>query len=301
MNIVLFSPEEIHHPLNRNDTRAAHILDILHKQPGDTFDAGILNGTAGTARITGITGTGIKFVYTPKTDGSPLYPLRMIIGFPRPIQLKRLLRDIASLGAGEVHLTGTELGEKSYLQSSMAEYGNAYRMLTDGSIQAKSTHVPELFLHRNLSACLEAITSSAFFSRHPVLAALDNVQPEMSLTAFLDKTTEVTATGQMSAQTAGSTRDRQPAQRNSTYTVPDSTDTSGTCLADGDALHHTSIRLQQRGVIAAIGSERGWTDRERKQLSDAGFTRCGMGSRILRTETAATAAATLILSKMEVL
>lgn len=299
MNIVLFSPEEIHHPLNRNDARAAHILDILHKQPGDTFDAGILNGTAGTARITGITGTGIEFVYTPETDGGPLYPLRMIIGFPRPIQLKRLLRDIASLGAGEVHLTGTELGEKSYLQSSMAEHGNAYRMLTDGSIQAKSTHVPELFLHRNLSACLEAITGSAFFPGHPVLAALDNVQPEMSLTAFLDKTTEVTATEPLSAQTAGSAQGGQSAERNGT--VPDSTGTSGTCPADRDALHHTAIRLRQRGVIAAIGSERGWTDRERKQLSDAGFTRCGMGSRILRTETAATAAATLILSKMEVL
>ena len=60
--------------------------------------------------------------FVPETDGKELFPLKMIIGFPRPIQLKRLLRDIAALGVCEVHLTGTELGEKSYMQSNLVEY-----------------------------------------------------------------------------------------------------------------------------------------------------------------------------------
>ena len=52
------------------------------------------------------------------------------------------------------------------------------------------------------------------------------------------------------------------------------------------------------GVIAAIGSERGWTNKERAMLEEAGFIRCGMGERIMRTETAATVAGAIILNAM---
>ncbi|MBQ5490563.1 MAG: RsmE family RNA methyltransferase, partial [Treponema sp.] len=48
-------------------------------------------------------------------------------------------------------------------------------------------------------------------------------------------------------------------------------------------------------TIAAIGSERGWTDEERSLLEQHKYIRLSMGCRILRTETAATTAASLIL------
>ena len=54
-------------------------------------------------------------------------------------------------------------------------------------------------------------------------------------------------------------------------------------------------------VVAAIGSERGWTDRERSLLESKGFIRCGMGERIMRTETAATVAGAIILSELEII
>ena len=54
--------------------------------------------------------------------------------------------------------------------------------------------------------------------------------------------------------------------------------------------------LQPR-VAAAIGSERGWTDKERSLLSERGFTLCSMGNRVMRTETAATVAASVILAE----
>ena len=142
MNICLFTPQEISMPLKLQDERAQHIIKILHKKEGETFTAGIIGGKAGIAKITSITDS-ITFTFEPLSDGKPLNNLKMIIGFPRPIQLKRLLRDIAALGVCEVHLTGTELGEKSYLQSTLVEKGNAYKMLLDGTVQAGSTHVPE--------------------------------------------------------------------------------------------------------------------------------------------------------------
>ena len=53
-----------------------------------------------------------------------------------------------------------------------------------------------------------------------------------------------------------------------------------------------------RPVFAAIGSERGWSPAERALLEGRGFVRLGMGNRVMRTETAATVSASLILSAM---
>ena len=251
MNIVLFSEEEIKNPLNINDTRANHILQILHKKTGDFFDAGIINGQAGTAKIISVTDKELSFEFTPETDGKPLYPLTMIIGFPRPIQLKRLLRDIASLGVNEVHLCGTELGEKSYLKSTLSEPENAFEMLKDGSVQAKSTHVPNLFIHQSLAACLAHINQNK--TTNSVLVGLDNVQPVCPL------------------------------------------------MKHPDFQKKATEQIKSQGVIAAIGSERGWTDNERELLKKNGFTLCSMGTRVLRTETACTTAVSLILSKLEVI
>lgn len=244
MNICLFSQDEISKPLPIKDERASHILNVLKKKAGDTITAGIIGGQSGTAKILEITGgkdAGISFEFFPEGDGKPLTKLEMIIGFPRPIQLKRLLRDIAALGVRKVHLTGTDLGEKSYMQSKLVERGSAYQMLLDGTIQAGSTHVPELCLYKSLDECLEA----AGIDDGRLLLALDNVNPDKRL---------------------------------------------------ADAVKSFESQKSE-GVLAAIGSERGWTDRERRLLESKGFIRCGMGERIMRTETAATVAGSIILSE----
>ena len=246
MNICLFEKAEIDSPLSFDDVRGEHILKVLHKKQGDDFTAGIIGGASGVATITSIDEAARKifFEFKPTGDGKPLNPLKMIVGFPRPIQLKRLLRDIAALGISEVHLTGTELGEKSYMQSDLAQPEAAWKLLHDGTVQAGSTHVPQVCVHKSLEECLRSLSLSKG-SKGEQLICLDNVNPACSL-------------GEV-----------------------DFSSTSG--------------------VIAAIGSERGWTDKERALLEDAGFTRCGMGSRIMRTETAATVAGAIILNAMGVL
>ena len=277
MNICLFEREEISKPLKADDPRAVHIKKILHKGVGDSFAAGIIEGPAGTATITSFGSQGqnaaddklsqdhnagdIVFTFEPQSDGKPLFPLHMIIGFPRPIQLKRLLRDMAALGVSSVRLCGTELGEKSYLKASLSDPTEVYKMLLDGTVQAASTHVPKPFVYPTLAACLDALAAEAGTDSSPKSAdglesvasqkrgslklALDNVDPKSSLHAFL--------------------QDNPP---------------------------------KDRPVLAAIGSERGWSTAERALLEERGFVRLGMGSRIMRTETAATVSASLILSEM---
>lgn len=241
MNICLFSKEEISLPLPLRDERAQHIIKVLHKKTGDSFTAGVIDGSSGSAVIREISNDGIVFDFTAGGDGKPLTTLDMIIGFPRPIQLKRLLRDVAALGVGRIYLTGTDLGEKSYMQSTLVEKGAAYKMLLDGTVQAGSTHIPELFLYKNLDECLASISYEA------VRIALDNVNPEKRL---------------------------------------------------ADALPEAKTKSR---IIAAIGSERGWTDRERNLLEGQGYIRCGMGERIMRTETAATVAGSIILSGLKII
>lgn len=244
MNICLFSSDEISKPLSMCDDRGKHIIKILHKKEGDSFSAGIINGKAGTATIEKISDGQIHFSFTETSEGKTLYPLKMIIGFPRPIQLKRLLRDMAALGVCEVHLTATELGEKSYLDSSLATSDSGKQMLLDGTIQAASTHVPELFIHKSLKETVDAIKtteSGNFF-------ALDNIEPQGSLSQHLEK---ISAEG-----------------------------------------------MPFDSAVAAIGSERGWTSNERQLLKEEGFVLLGMGPRVMRTETAATVAASLILGNM---
>lgn len=242
MNICLFTQEEILKPLPKTDERAQHIIKVLHKKLGDSFDAGLIGGAAGSATITHISDKGeISFSFEPKTQGKPLYPLTLIIGFPRPIQLRRLLRDVAGLGCKKVILTGTALTEKSYLSSKVVSDGSAYKMLLDGTAQAASTHVPQLVVAESLEKAVAESTKNT--RNYPSLIALDNRQAKISLNDFLQKESAFEA-------------------------------------------------------VAAIGSERGWTEEERDFLEQSGFSLCSMGSRILRTETAATVASSLILNSM---
>lgn len=248
MNICLFSPEEITKPLSFKDERGEHIIKILHKKEGDTFLAGIIDGNAGKAKITKIQDKQIFFTFEPDStlDTKTLFPLKMIIGFPRPIQLKRLLRDIAALGVSEVYLTGTELGEKSYLKSNIVENGAAHKMLLDGIVQAGGTFVPKLYFYNTLKECISAIFSKSSVEnqqtkKNQLKLCLDNVNPTDSLVKVLQSQNE------------------KPTE-----------------------------------IVAAIGSERGWTNAERTLLEQNGFIRVGMGNRIMRTETAATVSASII-------
>ena len=259
MNICLFSKDEIENPepfLSLDDKRGEHILKVLHKGQGDSFTAGLIDGASGVAKITRLDEEARKlfFEFTPTGDGKPLNPLKMIVGFVRPIQLRRLLRDVAALGVSELHLTGTELGEKSYMQSDLAQPEKVRELLLEGTVQAGSTHVPQVFIHKSVEACLRSLPFDKLRNRgakgpdNTTRICLDNINPAC-------------------------------------------------CLSDAVVPEP----VEGLTVIAAIGSERGWTDRERRLFEDAGFIRCGMGSRIMRTETAVTVAGAIILNGMGVL
>ena len=88
-----------------------------------------------------------------------LAPIRLILGFPRPIQAARILKDLTSLGVSEILLTGTELGEKSYAQSSIFKDLDFRCHLLEGAEQAGNPRLPARFAHWSLRRCLEAVAA----------------------------------------------------------------------------------------------------------------------------------------------
>jgi RsmE family RNA methyltransferase len=243
MNLILFEEYELGKLLSRRDERAVHLLKVLHKKAGDTFDAGVLGGDLGTGTIEAVRLDGISFTLALKEDPPRRTPIRIAVGFPRPIQLRRLLRDLASLGVEAVDLVGTELGEKSYRDTKLLDDGGARSSLIEGAVQARDTRLPALTAYPDLEDWLKERPWEPVdeYRLSPLLIAADNVRPEGSL---------------------------------ANLTSPPSS------------------------AVLTVGSERGWSDRERDLLEDAGFVRLSMGSRPLRTETACVAAVILLMEKL---
>jgi RsmE family RNA methyltransferase len=168
----------------------------------------------------------------------------MAVGFPRPIQLRRLLRDLSNLGLEAVDLLGTDLGEKSYRDTNLLSGGGARAALIEGAVQGRDTGIPVLRVFTDVRSWLEERPWEAGPERRrpaPALIAADNLRPRGSF--------------------AGIVPERRP-------------------------------------LVVAVGSERGWSDRERGLLEEAGFLRLSLGKRALRTETACIAAAVLAMEKI---
>ena len=197
MNIILFEEAEIGKPLARRDERTLHLLKVLNKKSGDSFEAVILGGMLGTGRIEAVRLDGaITYSLDLREEPPPRYPVRIAVGFPRPIQIRRLLRALSNLGLEAVDLIGTELGEKSYRNTKLLTDGGAHAALVEGAVQARDTRIPFLSSYSSLEEWLAErpwdkelrderqlwnTYAGMGISKNPLLIALDNVRPEGTL------------------------------------------------------------------------------------------------------------------------
>jgi len=232
MNIILFSPSEVELPLPRQDPRARHILTVLRRQPGDQFDAGIIDGPRGKGTLVerGTDSLRLSFAWGELPPELP--PLRVILGLPRPQTARDLLREGTALGVAAMDFVRTERGEASYAQSSLWTGGEWRDLLVAGAAQAFCTRLPALRHSHSLREAVAALPSD--FTR----LALDNYEAAVAL---------------------------------------------------------ANVRLPESpGVVLALGAERGWTDHERTLLRQNEFQFVHLGPRVLRMETAAIAAISLV-------
>ena len=282
MNIILIRREELSggtFSFSKNDERFRHIKKILKLEAGSVFKAGIINGEKGTALITQFSDEGLTARFTPPEQAARQQPaslphIRLILGFPRPIQLRRILRDVAGLGIEALYLTGTELGEKSYLQADIAAETEIERLLIDGCSQAGDTHIPKVY---------RAYSVRHFFDRYE-----DDIRPD-HLRAVLD----------VPFQIEQGSIDQEHLKRDHTaQNHIEQTHSEQDGVPFSPAMYPLP-QLQWDGkqtLWLAVGNERGWSLNERLLFVKKRFTVYGMGQRILRTETAVTSAVAVCLA-----
>ena len=159
MNLILFETSEIEQPLPHTDRRAIHILEVLRRKAGDTFDAGLINGARGTATLQSVTDAGLMLVFNwTTTPASDREAIMLLVGLPRPQTARDILRDATTLGVSEIHFVRTEKSERSYAQSTLWTSGEWRRQAIIGAEQAFDTHIPEVTYDRRLSDALGLLT-----------------------------------------------------------------------------------------------------------------------------------------------
>jgi RsmE family RNA methyltransferase len=239
----------------RSDRRYAHILRVLKKKTGDSLEAGRSDGALGQAVIESVDEAELKLRFEASSLSPVPFPVRLLMGFPRPIQAGRILKDLTSLGAASIWFALSELGEKSYAESNFFKNREYSDFLVEGAEQCGVPRLPEVRTFWSLERALEALDA---LEEHPSARVVDSVLK-----------TNLAAQGP-----------------------------SRVCLHPGPELPSlTGLPGLGLPLTLALGSERGWTLGELGLLKARGFVLCGLGPRVLKTETAAAAALAIVLSR----
>jgi 16S rRNA (uracil1498-N3)-methyltransferase len=157
VNLILFESAEIAAPLPLTDPRARHILDVLRRNVGDTFDAGLIDGPRGKGTLAGIDPLTLTLTFTWAATPSPLDPLILVLGLPRPQTARKILQEAAALGVGALHFFAAEKGEPNYAQSKLWSSGEWRRHLIAGAEQAFDTRLPEVTHAPSLAEVIESL------------------------------------------------------------------------------------------------------------------------------------------------
>jgi RsmE family RNA methyltransferase len=175
MNIILFRSHEVELPLSRQDPRARHILDVLRRRPGDTFDAGLINGPLGRGTLVSVENESLLITFAWGEPPPPSTPLTLVIGLPRPQTARDILRDATTLGVAALHFVCTDKGEPSYARSKLWQGGEWERHVITGAEQAFCTRLPEVTHGRALGAVLAGLPAGS------ARIALDNYEAPAAL------------------------------------------------------------------------------------------------------------------------
>ncbi|KGE73421.1 RsmE family RNA methyltransferase [Spirochaeta lutea] len=278
MNVLLFHPQEWGFPIKSEDRRYIHCRQILGLKAGQEIRVGLVGGGLGTARVLRLSKQSLELDFPGKDELEPgpgLVAVELILGHPRPPVLRRLCRDLATLGVGRISVCGTDLGEKSYFSSKVWNQELWREDLLDGASQGGGCDLPEV---------------RRFWSVGDYLGSLEPGMPRGG-DAWLD-----------------GTEARQHSRE--TGPVPGANPAPGSRfvlhLGEGIPALHRVLSMGMAGtdptdgvLRIAVGPERGWTEREIQAFSAKGFAAAGLGRRIWRTEMAGLYAAALAVQYRE--
>jgi RsmE family RNA methyltransferase len=161
VNLILFESAEILQPLARTDRRAIHLLEILRRNVGDTFDAGVINGPRGKGTLEAITSEVLRLAFTWTVPPRASDPITLIVGLPRPQTARDILREATTLGAAALHFVRTEKSDAAYARSTLWTSGDWRRHVLAGAEQAFDTRIPDVTFNFTLPEALAALPAGS--------------------------------------------------------------------------------------------------------------------------------------------
>lgn len=167
MNIILFDKGV--RRFDAADDRYKHIRDVLGLGVGDTFTAGEYDACRGQATITRFDGSGLEFTFDEGPYDGYMYPLTLLLASVRPICMKRILREVVSLGVGRIVVTNSALGEKSYLSSGLYRTDEHLEIMRSGAMQSGHTGMSGILFIPSLEKAAASCSGDA----HAIVLDID--------------------------------------------------------------------------------------------------------------------------------
>lgn len=158
---MLLNAEEAQAGLPPDDARVRHLRETVGLGVGGRFHVGIADGLRGIATITALSPRLTFAVAWEKTPQRRL-PLTVLVGLPRPQTAKKVLHDLASLGAARLIFFASEKGDPGYLTSSLWKDGEWREHVLKGTEQACSTLVPEVTRVASLAEAIALVDAAAW-------------------------------------------------------------------------------------------------------------------------------------------
>lgn len=144
-----------------DDARARHLRDTVGLAAGGTFHVGVEGGLRGIATIVALAPR-LTFSVAWEKSAQARLPLTVIVGLPRPQTAKKVLHDLASLGAARIIFFESEKGDPGYLTSSLWKDGEWREHVLKGTEQACSALVPEVTRVSSLAEAVALVDAAAW-------------------------------------------------------------------------------------------------------------------------------------------
>lgn len=157
MNLILLPEQKPDYQWPPSDPRVRYIRSVLRLGIHGRFFVGVENGLRGLAQIVDDSEKGLFFTVDWEAEVQQPYPLRLVLGLPRPQTARRVLQEMAALGVSALDFFIPEKGEPSYRQSKLWAEGEWEGYCRLGVEQACCTVMPQVRVHDSLKRCLESL------------------------------------------------------------------------------------------------------------------------------------------------
>jgi RsmE family RNA methyltransferase len=173
VNLLLLHPEDFSTPAEvvLHGRRFEHLKKIVHVQPGQAIEAGVLNGQTGQAHVIALSTASITLqLDLHEAPPPPPVAITLLLALPRPLMLKRILQTVTTMGIKDIHLIHTRRVEKSYWNSSDLAPDVLQHQLILGLEQARDTILPQLHLHQRFHPFITTELPALLVGKRALLA-----------------------------------------------------------------------------------------------------------------------------------